>query len=380
MVMQSRSLQKRKPTELVSVVYNYDRSKIVNQFSSNSFPVGENESFTVLAATNGDYKSPTRHSFEKVTATAHIGSQFASAYYGPNWFDTTISGAFEMVAGTMIPSDMIQIASNRSYSEIMEKVRGQIDLSVDLFQSRQTKKMVTDAVSFANRMLLEDSWYLKREFLRFIRSPKRWGSRWLEFQYGWKPTAQTLYDTGLKLMKQSSSLIRVTARAREFRSNTEISKTSSTTTQRFIEHTARSLRVVNLQLSNSALQTLAGYTSLNPASIAWEMTPFSFVADWFFDFGSYLRNLESALVYSTAFHSGFETTTTKSTVRSVIAESASDPYYRKVGYRTGRWEQVTKTRSPQSSMPFPRPPHFNAQLGTGRLLNAAALLSQHFRK
>lgn len=380
MVMQSYTSQRRKPFHSTTMVYeNYWRSKIKNQFSSDSHSIAEQISFNVSAATNGNYKSPTRHSFQKTTARAHVGSMFESAYYGPDWFDTSSNGAFELCAGSTFPTDMITQVQNRTYSELMEKVRGQIDLSVDVFQSRQTKQMVTDATNFLTEMLKQDSRWLKREFLRFVRSPRRIGSKWLEFQYGWKPTAQTLYEAGRKIMEQSNELIRVTARASEFRSRQEISRTSSTFTQRFIEHSARSLRVVNLKLSNSALQTLAGYTSLNPASIAWELTPFSFVADWFIDFGGYLRNLESAIVYSTAFHSGFTTVTTKTSINSIITEEYADPYYRKLGSRTGSWEEVTKDRSPMYSMPLPSLPSFNVNMGTNRLLNAAALLSQHLR-
>lgn len=379
--MQSYNRLNRKPFESTTVVYEgYERKRIKNQFSSGSHPIAESVSFNVSSATSGDFKSPTRHAFEKVTTQAHVGSMFESAYYGPDWFDTLSSGAFELVSGTTMPSSMIYTAQNRAYSKLMEQVRGNIDLSVDAFQMRQTKRMVADAAD----VLLDikrkhDSDWLKREFKRFIRSPKKAGSKWLEFQYGWKPTAQTLYDTVQKSMSQTNEFIRVVARAREFQHSTEVSKSSTTTTVRNIEHSARCLYVVNLKLSNSVLQSLAGYSSLNPASIVWELTPYSFVVDWFVDVGSYLRNLESALVYSSSVHSGFSTVTTKSTVSSVITEQSSTPYYNKNGQRFGKWERVTKSRSPLYSMPLPNFPRFNASLGSARLLNAAALLSQHLR-
>ena len=47
------------------------------------------------------------------------------------------------------------------------------------------------------------------------------------------------------------------------------------------------------------------YTSMNPASIKWELVPYSFVVDWFYDIGSYLRGCETSTIYSSVFKAGW---------------------------------------------------------------------------
>ena len=44
-----------------------------------------------------------------------------------------------------------------------------------------------------------------------------------------------------------------------------------------------------VRLGMSTVGTLEQFGVLNPASVAWELTPFSFVVDWFVNIGSFLR-------------------------------------------------------------------------------------------
>jgi hypothetical protein len=129
--------------------------------------------------------------------------------------------------------------------------------------------------------------------------------------------------------------------------------------------------------TTSALDSLAGFSSLNPVSIVWELTPYSFVVDWFVDVGGYLRNFETACLYGSDFVAGYVD-------RSLIAEvsetnsqhdrSADGSYF---NLETRGYTRVTKfQRTVLTSVPFPKAPRFDPKLGSSRLVSAAALLGQ----
>lgn len=126
-------------------------------------------------------------------------------------------------------------------------------------------------------------------------------------------------------------------------------------------------------------ETLSKFSSLNPISIAWEMMPFSFVADWFYDVGGYMRNLESSIVFGSLFDSGFTTYTYRFVHKGHVIGSYSDPG----GYQNIDWvgsqSRTGLDRQILTGSPVPLIPKFTTDLSSGRLLNAAALLAQFFR-
>ena len=123
----------------------------------------------------------------------------------------------------------------------------------------------------------------------------------------------------------------------------------------------------------SAEQLLSMYTSLNPASIAWEKIPFSFVGDWFYDVGSYLRNLETAYLYSSTFAGGAVTRAMKSRGYYSISGFCTDRTTSTSA--SGKYAITTHTRSVLTEFPIPRTPSVNLDLSSGRLLNLAALIT-----
>jgi hypothetical protein len=122
-------------------------------------------------------------------------------------------------------------------------------------------------------------------------------------------------------------------------------------------------------------------------SLGWELIPYSFVVDWFIDVGSYLRNLETALLFGTIFKSGF--------VSELYAVDLVDDYLPSFLINTKQtdtatWWLLTKAtsrrryrefyRTKLTSYPFPRKPTFKVDLGSQRLLSAASLLRQILSK
>lgn len=307
-------------------------------------------------------------------------------------------------------------AYNQALGELFEAIRGNLDLSIDAGQRQQTWRMIKSVFnlveyvhSFKRNLLgLKPGKPLSREEQRRLwlfhrkdwrdrdprvfdwrRSANEIGSKWLEYQYGWKPLVQEIYDTAELIVNPDTRLweSEFIGRGKAF----DVVPISGTPTMGGATYTSkRSVRSevsVVLKPQNSRLQELAKFSSLNPVSIAWELMPYSFVVDWFIDIGGFLRSAESSLIYADLFLQGRNTMTARNTMKGNVQK-----YYRSPGYpATGTYESWSscsemvsvyslKNRSILSSMPLPARPVFRPRLGATRLANAAALLTQFLGK
>lgn len=380
MVMQSRSLQRRALYNSSTVYMNPTRTQITGSTSSSQFVAAKNESLQVLAATVGNYKFPTSHSFEKVETEFHHGWLHQELNFGSYWSITDSQGPYESVAGLNLPTQLMSQADSKALSSFNEKVRGQLDLAIDLFQSRQTGKMLADAAALSRYVRKFNPLALKRDFKRFLLNPKRLGGKWLEFQYGWRPLAQSLYESAKLATTPKRDYVRVKARGSQVEIRVVKSTSGIERSTRLERESARVEFAGLIKLSDGFVQNAAQMSSLNPASIAWELTPFSFVVDWFYDVGNYIRQAETWAIYRTGWLGGYKTTTSLSTVSSTIVTVSNSSTNVSSGSRTGHFRRAYKARTVLTSYPFPRPPVFTCDLGSGRLLNAAALLSQFLKR
>lgn len=303
-------------------------------------------------------------------------------------------------------------AFNQALGKLGDVIRGSIDLSVDAFQARQTVKLVSSVLSvrkaittllelsirdesrerrrgsaivrkriYAKRRNRKDSFAVKQKVLS---TPlKDLGSGWLMFQYGVKPTLQTLYDlTHGNATRLGNSL--------EIRGKTGFPGVTGQeiVRQEVITQNAFSRNVTVYQTtfrykiggsytpSSKFAETMSRFTSLNPASIGWELLPFSFVIDWFVDVGGYLRAAETALVSNLGTFKGYQTLTKREEATEQTYWFGKDGNITKSGSLKHSRRRTSKTRTLLNAVPFPRKPTFKVDMGSTRLLNAAALLSQ----
>lgn len=144
-------------------------------------------------------------------------------------------------------------------------------------------------------------------------------SLWLEWRYGWSPLVSDIHGS-LKAIddadKGSYARYRVTTRASCHLENvvedhyTWNSVVAGPVTfrivgdDRFTRHTQYKVRY-DFTLQNVEYRTLAACGVTDPLSTAWELIPFSFVVDWFWNVGSYLDGLNALEGY--AFKGGCQT-------------------------------------------------------------------------
>lgn len=260
---------------------------------------------------------------------------------------------------------------NKALDRIYEQVRGGMDLSVDLAEYKQTLA----GISGASDQILGIA-----KHLRSIGGISKLASNtWLQWQYGIKPLMRTINDLASHQIELTTRpkyyIARASSRATS-KSSTTISGLPGIQTQ---DASNRVLLKICFSVSNAERYALSTYTSLNPLSIAWELTPYSFVADWFIDIGGYLRMAETALLCGLECHGGMLTRTslTKSHTRTV---GYVPPYNETYFDCEALTEVKTLNRSIlAASMPMPQLPSFDVSLGSQRLLSAAALLRQFLK-
>jgi hypothetical protein len=335
-----------------------------------------------VASVDGNRRNPNPHRFRVKRLDYGGGVTFA----GDARNYTRISGTQALSPSLSATfTDLKSFTYNKVLSKMYEQLRGDIDLSVDAFQARQSGVMLNQRFKQGREVFLSKAPKGILAIADLVRrmkrsNPRDWGSVRLEWVYGWKPLAKDIYGAAENMIlasaKSSSGVsghpVRVsgseTSDWRTIRSTDANNVTKTVELEKVFQ-----CRIVGFYaLTTGGLNSVAGYTSLNPVSIAWELVPYSFVADWFVDVGGYLRNLESSILYNSDFTGGYSTERSKETIRE--SYGGGNTSYS----ASAKASVVTKEfqRKVLASSPSPRPPSFNPKLGTERLINAASLLSQ----
>lgn len=188
-------------------------------------------------------------------------------------------------------------------------------------------------------------------------------NRWLELRYGWVPLLQDLHGSVEELQ---TAFNRPWFRRVEAYTKTENRQKSSVPgpleSMRIFydfQHVQSAKAVAYVQ-GNPPVETRLGFT--NPANLAWELLPYSFVVDWFIPIGDWLNAMDAERGTTNCYG----TVTTKD---KVISTTSAGSYYLRRTYGRAVFYGVP-------SIPLPR---WNPSLGVGRIANALALLGQTFK-
>ncbi len=157
----------------------------------------------------------------------------------------------------------------------------------------------------------------KRDFVR--DSSKAVANGWLELQYAIKPLLMDAKGLAEALAEHQYRKITGTVSA-----NAELitDKAYQIGLQKYTETGTTSIRyTVYYQIDLPEMPDLAGLGLLNPAQLAWEVIPFSFVLDWFIPVGDWLSSLDATIGMS--FSDGAKSVK-RDHARSIRIEDRSD--------------------------------------------------------
>jgi hypothetical protein len=137
---------------------------------------------------------------------------------------------------------------------------------------------------------------------------------------------------------------------------------------------------IDARVDYEILDSFRGSGISNPALVAWELVPFSFVADWFVPVGDWLKQLDALLGLTVEGTCTSELLRYHKALLPMPRVSYIDGDYtvEKTASYSSTKDRVVLNRYVSGDAPFAYPP-----LGTGvsceRLLNAIALLGQAAR-
>lgn len=192
-------------------------------------------------------------------------------------------------------------------------------------------------------------------------------SLWLEVQYGWKPMLSDLYEA------QKAFRAHVTAaRSHKFVVSRRI-RQPMIPALAYVTGSGSWSRTEAIRLrmypDEATFLDLLGLD--DPLSVLWEVTPFSFVADWFVPIGSYLSALHTIPSFKGTFVRSSKTVTqfTNTGFAGGYTKWTGGPYvYRNVVFN--------RTIPTSLSVPLPSYKGLDKAFSLGHTLNAIALIHQ----
>lgn len=192
---------------------------------------------------------------------------------------------------------------------------------------------------------------------------------WLELQYGWKPLISDCYGAAKALEEREQARngggivtvkANVGASSRIVRRLHQGVSIISVGYDQIVDVRHKGFIRLDFVQSNPALATLSQLGLTNPLEVAWELLPWSFVADWFIPIGDYLDSLDATVGWD--FKGG--SYSVKSTQKVNGQNASQDPnsnYKNPSGFFVieGKGRQMQFTRTVYGTAPLPTLPSFH---------------------
>lgn len=250
------------------------------------------EVLTSVLSVNGPRTENHPHSYKKTIKSHWHGYHHTDSVSGStkNYIDGILDNVNDPLLADLAFSSA---AFNDALEKLHDQLRGDVDLSIDILQSPQAKSMVTSWAKGAKSLITT--------IRKIKRMPlKAASSAYLQWSYGVKPTLSTIFGAMEEFSRTAVGPIKIKTRgfASEHKTVKVLLSTYGITIPMDLLASYRCQIIATYTKPNSTIANIGNYTSLNPASITYEMIPFSFVVDWFYNIGGWIRGLESAYILS----------------------------------------------------------------------------------
>jgi len=191
-------------------------------------------------------------------------------------------------------------AANKAYSRLVSKLKpDQAQLGAALGERKQSLEMI------ANRSL--QLWKFVRDVKRFrfgdasrtlglasipkgVRAKGRaFGSNVLEYSFGWAPLVDDI-GNAIQTLQKGVPPVAIAGRATE-RTSGSGTYPEGVNTHAYVLNVAYSVHYgMKIKVNNPNLFLANQLGLVNPASVAWELIPFSFVVDYFVNVSKFLES------------------------------------------------------------------------------------------
>lgn len=213
---------------------------------------------------------------------------------------------------------------------------------------------------------------------------------WLEYTYAWKPMLSDVYalaEASASLMVDWDYLARtVVATAK---TSKEVNKTETVVNNFVRQVSSQSAWDIKASISyrikdgDKVTNANNVFGLSNPLTIAWELVPFSFVADWFLPIGTAIANLSATagLEFVGGYYTNKVSTWQTVKVTSKGSYTSGGFSWKDVSCNLSQIQTERKfSRSGMVSFPSPPFPEFKNPISFSHALSSIALLSSLFRK
>lgn len=325
----------------------------------------------------------------EIVFTATNGQQ--TRYYGPGLALSYIVGEG---VGNKTPAPPSWTANDEIalIERLAEATKGSdFNMGVFLGESHQTLSMIADSATRLAKAYTQTRKGDVVSAFKTLYNPATMGRRrprtnreyatqgvaqnWLELQYGWMPLLQDM-KSGAELLSHQLHVpfrerqsVRITRRIPQsvldsFNAAYTLPAAEVFTSKNLVAYYSEPL----------SIPVLSGLA--DPELIAWELVPFSFVADWVAPIGDYLSARAFASHISGTFVS---TLMTKRVVNGIAFKQTAQGIYSGNGvYRVGSCT-VQRTVSTSLRVPLPEVKPLDKVASWKHCVNALALVTQAFR-
>lgn len=268
----------------------------------------------------------------------------------------------------VVPRGLFQSTRDEAIKKLWAKLANTNSLlPMLLIERKETIDMCTKYVMGLVRF--------RRNFLKELRrvykgnDNKLIHEKWLEYRYGWLPF---LSDVNT-LLNQELGLPSIVIRSSHSESYSvelkEIQASHDLTQFGMIRYRC----IARVKPEDAFAKTAAQYGLSNPALVAWELVPMSFVVDWFLDVGGYLEHLGAL--------SGLTVTDACVSHEHRFAQAVLFDNPSKPGGTNGLLDASGVLGGRSIGLPsYPNPFDLSNGLNLNRFFDALALLRAVFRK
>lgn len=123
---------------------------------------------------------------------------------------------------------------------------------------------------------------------RTLYSAKSFEEKWLSLRYGWLPFVHDAFEFAHALESMFSRKDNEPLQVRAAVKKADSFVWGATTPQSRSAYDHRLQLIAKFTVDKSLIKSLKDLGLMDPASVAWEVLPYSFVVDWFLPIGSYL--------------------------------------------------------------------------------------------
>lgn len=287
--------------------------------------------------------------------------------------------------------EIIQSCNNKH----MDEIQG---TSVNIAQMLAERKQVASLVANTAIRIAEALRNIRRGDVSIAAHVLGFGSKakpstgsvasdWLALQYGWKPLLQDVYGSCQLLASTHHRPWRIEVETRKTgrreRNHKGYFYSSYPSPGTYNGVVTTKVKQVSVYEVSNELIRLGGQTGItNPALLAWELLPYSFVADWFLPVGAFLQrlNYDSGLAFVSGLQTYFSTFSGKYTAAGTNDTwvPGQNAFLRRISTGSFTSDVLRLERSLRGPL-SPDIPVFKDPFSPTHALNAIALMRGTFR-